>query len=252
MNSRFLFELVKKMTGIFSIKRRMIKKQLDGIKERLPTVVKRDLISETSKTALKAHLIRASLLYRHHELAEAAFYLSKRSVIPALVLARAAFETAALLFYTYDKINGVVSSKTVGSIDEDLIRIMFGERSRQIVNGSNISAINILTVVGKLNKEMDSLGVEGGSIQGIYDNLCEYAHPNFSGTLGAYAEYNEQDPFNVAFGTNRTCPKPDEVLPPLEVSLLILDEYDNKLAKILPEFTNLDESDRSQKSNKQT
>jgi len=228
----------------------VVQKQLDLIEKRLPSLVNRKSVSETSKTTLKAHVIRASLLHRCHELAETSLYLSKRSaIVPALVVARAAFETATLLFYTYEQIDTAMTNKDFSKIDEVLMRIMFGERRQQIANGGNISAINILTVVDRLDKETASLGVDAGSIRGIYDDLCEYAHPNFSGTFGAYAEVDEQDHFYVAFGTKRMCLEPDMVLPPLELSLLILEEYDNKLAKILPEFTKLHESNRNQEAN---
>jgi hypothetical protein len=222
-----------------------LEEKLKRLSSRLPKIISRENVSDTSKTALKVYLIHASLLYRYHDLAKNSVSLSKeRAIVPALILARAAFETAALLFYTYTKIDTVVKSRDIGEIDDILMRIMFGKRQQQIPGDTDISAINILTVIDLLDKEMGKLSVQG--IRGLYDNLCEFAHPNFCGAFGSYADTAEDNPFHCAFGIEPECLNADMPLSFLYTSLLILEAYDDELTKILPIFTKLHESSKPQ------
>jgi hypothetical protein len=222
-----------------------LERKLKCLNNRLPKIISRKNVSDISKTALKAHLIHASLLYRYHDLAKNSASLSKeRAIIPALILARAAFETAALLFYTHTKIDTVVKNRDMSEIDDILMRIMFGERQQQIAGDTDISAINILTVVDLLDKEMEKFGVQG--IRGLYDSLCEFAHPNFSGAFGAYADAAKDNPFHCAFGVEPEYLDADMPLPFLYTSLLILEKCDRELIEILPKFTKLHESTKPQ------
>ncbi|MGA2915313.1 MAG: DUF5677 domain-containing protein [Sedimentisphaerales bacterium] len=218
-----------------------VEKQLQRLEARLPKAVNRKNISDISKTALKAHLIHASLLHRCYEIAKNSEKLSKEgSIIPALILARAAFETAALLYYTYIKIDAVVKTGDVSKIDDILMRIMFGERQQKTTENIDIPAINILTVIDSLDNEMKKLGVQ--DIRALYDELCEFAHPNCNGAFRAYAETTKDNPFLCAFGVKPECLSADLPLPPLYLSLLILEKYDEDLIAILPKFTKLHES----------
>ena len=222
-----------------------LEKKLKRLNNRLPKIISRKNVSDISKTALKAHLIHASLLYRYHNLAKNSAGLSKEgAIIPALILARAAFETAALLFYTHTKIDAVVKNRDMSEIDDILMRIMLGEKRQQIAGDTDISAINILTVVDLLDKEMEKFGVQG--IRGLYDDLCEFAHPNFSGAFGTYADAAKDNPFHCAFSVEPECLDADMPLPFLHTSLLILEKCDEDLIEILPKFTKLHESSKPQ------
>ncbi len=222
-----------------------LEKKLQRLEARLPEVINRENVSDISKTALKAYLIHASLLYRYYDLAKNSESLSKEAaVIPALILARAAFETSALLYYTYTKIYAVVKTGDMSEIDDILMRIMFGEKRQQITEDANISAVNILTVIDLLDKEMKKLGVQG--VRALYDDLCEFAHPNFSGVLGTYADATEDNPFHCAFDVEPKRLDADMPLPFMYTSLLILEKCDGDLIEILPKFTKLHESSKPQ------
>ncbi len=220
-----------------------LEKERQCLEARLPEAINRKNVSDISKTALKAHLIRASLLYRYSDLTNNSTSLSKEgAVIPALILARAAFETAALLYYTYTKIYAVVKTGDMSEIDDILMRIMFGEKLQPITEDANISAVNILTVINSLDKEMEKLGIQG--IRDLYDGLCEFAHPNFSGAFAAYA--TQDNPFSCAFGVKPEYLDADMPLSFLHTSLLILEKCDKDLIEILPKFTKLHESSKPQ------
>jgi len=220
-------------------------KKLQRLKSRLPKVISRENVSDISKTALKAHLIHVSLLYRYYELAKNSKKLSEEgAVISALILARAAFETTALLYYTYTKIDATIKTGDISKIDDTLMRIMFGEKRQRIAEVPNILAVNILTVIDLLDKEMGKLGVQ--DIRALYDDLCEFTHPNFSGAFGAYADASKDNPFHCAFGVKPECLDADMPLPFLHTSFIILESCDEDLIKILPEFTKLHESIKPQ------
>jgi len=220
-----------------------LEKELQRLEARLPEAINRKNVSDISKTALKAYLIHASLLYRYYDLAKNSKSLSKEgAIIPAIILARAAFETAALLYYTYTKIDAALKAEGMGEIDDILMKIMLGEKRQPITEEVNISAVNILTVIDSLNKEMEKLGVP--DVRALYDDLSEFAHPNFSGALGAYATSDK--PFHCAFGVKPEHMDIDMPLPFLHTSLLILEKYDEDLIEILPKFTKFLESIKPQ------
>ena len=81
-------------------------------------------------------------------------------------------------------------------------------------------------------------------VRALYDDLSEFAHPNFSGALGAYATSDK--PFHCAFGVKPEHMDIDMPLPFLHTSLLILEKYDEDLIEILPKFTKFLESIKPQ------
>lgn len=154
----------------------------------LPSMVSRESVSRTSKSALKAYLIRAGLLHRSVDLAGVAIDLYKQSKnLPAFVLTRAALETYALFYYFIKKLEEAVSSGEVQEVDEILMRLMLGARNTD----DEVKAINILTAIDRLDKD-----VEG--TRGMYDGLCEMAHPNWMGTMEHYGKV-EESPYTLYF-----------------------------------------------------
>ena len=151
------------------------------------------------------------------------------------MIVRAAFETAALLYYVCKKIRDAVQTKKVDNIDETLMKVLFGQRR----NGTEVQAINIPTTIDHLDKEtrIDS----NSYVRYLYDELCEFTHPNWNGTAGYYA-HMDVDSFFTTFDQEPKEYFPnDAILLPFNVALMIIEEYDKELKKILPEFTNLHE-----------
>ena len=210
-----------------------LRKYLD---DNLPETVNPENISTISKSALKAHIVRAALLHRADELTKTAFDLyQQRKLVPGLVIVRAAFETAALLYYVCKKLREAVQTKKGDNIDEMLMKVLFGQRR----NGTEVQAINILTVIDHLDKETRIDG--NGCVRYLYDELCEFAHPNWNGTAGCYARMDSAS-FLTAFDQEpKELVTQDAMLLPLNAALLIIEEYDKELKRILPEFTKLHE-----------
>lgn len=213
-----------------------VKRLRKYLHDNLPETVGPENISMISKSALKAHIARAVLLHRADELTKTALDLyQQRKLVSGLVIVRAAFETAALLYYVCKKLRDAVQTKNVDDIDEMLMKVLFGQRR----NGAEVQAINILTVIDDLDKETRIDGE--GYVRYLYDELCEFAHPNWSGTAGFYANM-DSDSFFATFDQEpkELCPH-DAMLLPLNAALITIEEYDKEMKDILPKFTKLHE-----------
>ena len=49
-----------------------------------------------------------------------------------------------------------------------------------------MESYNVLTAVNRLDKEF-------GGLRQMYDNLCEFTHPNWSGVMGSYSKIDKQE-----------------------------------------------------------
>ena len=153
----------------------------------LPSKVSRESVSNTSKTALKAYLIRAGLLHRMADLAGGAIDLYKqRKDLPALILTRSFFETFALFNYFIGKLKAAVADGKVQDTDEILMRLLFGSR-----DWDDLQAINVLTAIDQLDKDV-------AGVRKWYNDLCEIAHPNWLGTAGNYGKSGDS-PYTLYF-----------------------------------------------------
>jgi hypothetical protein len=199
----------------------------------LPLGVSRESVSTTSKTALKAYVIRASLFHRMTELTEVAVDLYRQDqLIAAFVITRSAFETAALVYHTYKHIKKVVETGKIGDIDERLMEVLFGERLPE----TEYKTVNILTAIDKLDKEVTG-------VRDMYDGLCEFAHPNWSGAMGAYVKA-DQDFFTLNFNQKHENIPPEVGLLALIAALSAFEHYESAMSAILPSFTKIHEEGR--------
>ncbi len=198
----------------------------------LPSKVSRESVSKTSKSALKAYLIRAGLLHRTADLAGAAIDLYKQSKnLPAFVLTRATLETFALFHYFIKKLEGAVSSGEVQKVDEILMRLMLGARN----SDDEVKPINILTAIDTFDKHIKG-------IRGMYDTLCEIAHPNFLGTMEHYGKKAES-PYTLYFESPYEGFPAEEGLNLISTILDGLLEMDESVQDILSQFTKMDEKE---------
>jgi hypothetical protein len=206
--------------------------------EALPTRVecKPGTAPKNERIPFKAHLARAALIYRAVDITGAALDLvKKKRPTPAFVLSRCVFETAAVLYLLCQRLQRVVETNKLGNIDDFLNRIAVGGRSEfqpEAPDGSIIKSVRISNAIDKLSKEHKGLARE-------YGFMCEFAHPNFLGTLGSYGKLNkEQDFYSFSLDASyENIPEPNVYgLNMLVVSLLIITIYQKKVTEILPKF----------------
>ncbi|MCJ7767233.1 soluble NSF attachment family protein [Candidatus Bathyarchaeota archaeon] len=207
-------------------------RQYQAFLDILPSKVSRESVSNISKSALKAYLIRAGLLHRTADLAGAAIDLySQHKDLPAFVLTRAALETFALFYYFIKKLEEAVISGKVQDLDETLMRLLFGARNAD----NDVKAINVLTAVDRLDKDVNGT-------RRMYDELCEIGHPNWMGTLGHYGKAVES-PYTLYFESTYEGVPPEAGLGVVSGILGDLLEMDKSVQDILLQFKTLHEQE---------
>ncbi|HEY2360373.1 MAG TPA: hypothetical protein VGK36_04620 [Candidatus Angelobacter sp.] len=158
-----------------------VEERLHLIETNLPTKVDGMELSSISKLPFKAICYRESLAWRMAELSRAAFAsLQANQLAAAILLTRAAVETSAGLWYAHKKLEAAVQDGTKGKIDEDLMKLTMGRRIDKNSNSVFPEAVQVLNFVDRVDRK-----VKGFRHQ--YDQLSEFAHPNYDGTGGLYS-----------------------------------------------------------------
>lgn len=136
------------------------------------------MLTLKSKTPFKALVLREALIHRVSSLADGA--LSEFEAgrwVSGTVLVRAVVETAAVLHSLKLCVARAVQNRNDDDLTEFLRRTMVASRSETLLP----EAISILTLIDKVDKEFVGF-------RRSYDQLSEYAHPNWCGVLGAFHE----------------------------------------------------------------
>jgi hypothetical protein len=187
-----------------------------------------------SKLPFKALGYRETLIWRITELGKAALEnYNEHRFAAAILLTRAAVETAAALWYLQSKIASAIKADGLGDLDEYLMRLSLGSRNFE----KSPVAINVLNFVDQVDKRFAGYRKQ-------YDELSEYSHPNYLGTTCLYSA-TDFDNYMVSFGANARGSKPAEIIGVmnLSVALMIFDHSYNEVADLMPAFIALCERD---------
>jgi len=173
--------------------------QLAVWKKSLRTSVKPLSKNIAYKPTFDADYYRESVLYRFVELAESAYQLYKSELlVGAVVSARAAQETLAVAWFINSKLEHLTKTRDLAHFNKNVRRLILGWSNDQEFP----EKINVFKCIDSVDKSLE------GKFRRHYEMLCEYAHPNYSGTFGAYGEPN-QETLEVTFGQY---PRSEEVL----------------------------------------
>jgi hypothetical protein len=214
-----------------------IRGRLELLESNLPGCVDAMTVSPLSKLPYKALIYREALIWRMVELGRAAFESFERDrLVAALVLTRAVVETSAALWYLCAKIAAAVGSKTIGDIDDDLMKLVAGTATKTDASTTDVTIPRPVKVGAFLSAvEKD---IEGFSHQ--YGILCEYAHPNWAGTVLLYSKHNSENRL-TDFGQNIR--KGDNTkrigVCNLTVALGMFETSYNRIGDLIPAFTKL-------------
>jgi len=142
------------------------------------------------KPTFDVEYIREAVLYRFIELAESSYQLYRSNLlVGAIVSARAAQETLAVVWFINTKLEHLSKTKELAHFRTTFERLLVGWSN----NDEFPDKINVLTCIDSVDKSME------GMFRKHYETLCEYSHPNYSGTFGAYGMPN-QDTLEVILG----------------------------------------------------
>lgn len=126
---------------------------------------------------------REALLYRFIELAETTIILFRANhLVSAIISARSVQETLAMMWFVNDKLKSLSITEDLSTFLKKMDRLSFGWSG----DDQFPEKINILTCIDSVDKIME------GSFRKNYDFLSEFAHPNYSGVIGAYTKPNHQ------------------------------------------------------------
>jgi hypothetical protein len=202
-----------------------------------PTRIDPAAISRRAKIPYKVADLVGGLTYRVVELSKAALgAFSVCHLAVAIVLSRAALETAAALWYVARKVEATIEADRIGDFDDVLMRMLLGFKARA-EDWKMPSAINVLNFLDTIDQEVPGF-------RGHYEDLCEFAHPNWSGT--AYL-YSKPDTKNV--WTDYGSDVRDLDVPyllgslALEITVVTFEHFLNRVGEIMPKLIELAERD---------
>jgi hypothetical protein len=200
------------------------------LKASLPPRVDPATISTRAKIPFKALCIREVLLYRVSELADTAIACFRQDqLVAAATLTRALLESVALFYWLYKEVRAAVETGATGRIDEFLGRAMVGTRNES----TPLLAHNVMNAIDAVTGDIDYY-------RKVYEELCEIAHPNWAGGLGAYGKLNTEMIW-YELGTSRL-PRL-LILGPLVWSLELFIEFYSRIIPDLKKFAKLCEDE---------
>ncbi len=142
------------------------------------------------KPTFDADVFREAAFYRFIELTESTYALYKSNLlIGSITTARAAYETLAVLWFLNTKLENLTKTKDISHFLETIRRLLLGWST----DDEFPEKINVLKCLDAVDKTME------GKFRRHYEMLCEYAHPNNSGTFGSYTAPNHST-LEVHFG----------------------------------------------------
>jgi uncharacterized protein (UPF0262 family) len=126
--------------------------------------------------------VREVLLYRVSELAEAALRCYEdNQLVATAILSRALMESVALSYWLYKELQNSLKRGTSDKIDEFLGKALVGTKNE----GTPLLAHNVMSAIDVVTKDLPDY-------RKLYEELCEIAHPNWGGGLGAYVTLNKE------------------------------------------------------------
>jgi len=170
-------------------------------------------------------VLREGLIHRVTWLAEgAASEFAAKRWIPATVLVRAIAEPIAVLHSLRSHVEVAQQTRTDDSLTEFLRRMMVGSRTDHELP----QTINVLTMINKVDDDFPKF-------RKTYDDLSEYAHPNWCGVLGAFSEL-DREKYRTTFKPRDASHNMSALMGYLEVAQYIYNECGAKIVELSKAF----------------
>jgi len=200
----------------------LAKQLASNIRGSLPKELYAGSFTLKSKLPYKATSFREVLIHRVSDIADVAIDLYEADrLIPAFIATRAVVETTAMVYWLHQRSREFLEKPDENSFDEFLMKGMLGSRD----GTTKYDSYSVLTAVDRLDKEFNGL-------RKMYDTLCEFTHPNWSGVMGSYSKI-EKEKLILHLGKHHRKPPLAFGLGPLIGSLAIFQDYYNVLADVL-------------------
>jgi len=182
-----------------------------------------------SKIPFKVLSLKELLFHRITMLSQVALdlYLQNKRV-PSFILMRSVIETCALCFALRKKTTNFLNDTiNIDVFNSFIDKGLSGGRDEK----ANHQAVNALTCIDHIDREYDGF-------RKMYDVLCEYAHPNYLGTLDSFGKVDEKNIW-LDLGYELKMPPAEFGLAPFFMSLLIFEEQYNLIAGMVEDLNEL-------------
>ncbi len=150
-------------------------------------VSRADAVSPIAKIPLKVRDLLQIALDRNIELTKGFVSVCNQELlVPAFVLGRAIVETGALAWDAYKRADRILAARAkndLPELDRHLVNVLLGAKSKEaLTDPVQYPAPNVLTIIDRITKS------DVGNLRGLYDLLCEFAHPNHAGMQAVYRD----------------------------------------------------------------
>ena len=189
-----------------------------------------DLLAvSTYKAPGKVLMLRESLIWRGEELARNALaQLEASNFVTAALLTRAMMETTGAIVYLHGLMQKAIATGFTGSLDDRLNGFLTGSKVWEDIGG----AIHVNDMLREVEKFIPKFFSEH------YAMLSEFAHPNWSGTFGAFGITAEKE-LRVDFARGGRSPETKRrlIAGRLAGSVGLFAHYCNVVGDLIPSFT---------------
>lgn len=205
-----------------------------SIKSALPKSISSGAFSIKAKIPSKVHLARETIGYRVLNLSETAYDLiQKDEFVPALILIRSILESTAVLYTIKENVANCLEKENIGDFDDTIMRVIFGSRDKS----TSLEAVNVLTMIDKWDKKTKL-------VRKIYNDLCEFSHPNCSGVEASYGIIDKEKLLvKLGKNTNRNSYPFDLAITSLDIVLEYFIVLYDEIIDLLKDFAKLCEKE---------
>ena len=195
---------------------------VDNFVSSLPKLIQASALFLKSTIPFRALSLREALLHRISSIAITAVELfEQKKNIPAIILTRSVVESFALFYAFYEELVRFIDIKNIGALDDFLKCSLVSARNDDELP----SPKNILNWIDRIDKQIPEF-------RSNYDILCEYTHPNYSGTLGAFGDIDYKK-LKIRLGLKQDIPARTVGISNLLASLLGFKIYYNETAGLM-------------------
>ncbi len=146
----------------------------------LPDNIPAAALPTQSKIPFKVVVLREMLFHRVSTLATPAVsLLESGNVVSGILLTRAVMETVAVVAVIGYELKKFLVHQDIIRFNDFLTTCLLGNRRKTDGIEKNYPAENIMNFIDAVTKKKKGYRT-------MYEELCEYAHPNFDGVLGSF------------------------------------------------------------------
>ncbi|MBU1100138.1 MAG: hypothetical protein KKA84_07015 [Bacteroidetes bacterium] len=216
----------------------------------------------TPRTVFRFQVYLQVVLHRVHDLSNSIINCVKnKQVASAFILLRALNENTSVIYDANRRLDVLISSGDFKSIFKLIFNLQYGTRIPDRIDEAvedegkkceeatskysdndvreAFTAQQILNVLDRISKDIPAH-------RGIYEYLCEYAHPNYDGLMGLYTKWIDKFSVEISTDISYTEHTVSRIFVSLDIFLGMFIEGHNGIVNKYPEIKTLSIEDLKQ------